>query len=481
MKRIDWADVGDFVAEIYLGFVYWSILTSLGVTIWYFPLWHMGISGFEALLFITLSPFLLGIPSIRQLVAHRAPYLHLASLISLAAYLVRDPVIRLVLVSLGLGISNLVWTGQFHYMAMTNASRFHRDVMVFGLGLILSSVAKMACWANNPIWPIMNAATGGWNKTGIFLGVLACVRLAQRTPPTNHSPVSKGAADEEQSTMLIASGLGVLMFGLHTLLCDSSTLILWVWDGFPVTGPLVIPHGVITIGMMGLGLLSSSHLALLQTWLALAIAAIGASFLYNLHGWWGYFGGLALAIYMMAITLQFLYAAATSPFPGCVFGLSFLVYDILVLAHVWVVAYAFVPGGIYLRERTDLLIAATLAGLAAGVFYVRRHGRVITESLKSTKSNIFQHRTKLYTRVSVGLLSILACVIAFLRFPTFDYTPYHPEAKLFTAGIWTVHFGIDNEMWASEIRMRDAIRDVELDVVGILPPTTHPKPRLFVV
>jgi hypothetical protein len=32
-----------------------------------------------------------------------------------------------------------------------------------------------------------------------------------------------------------------------------------------------------------------------------------------------------------------------------------------------------------------------------------------------------------------------------------------------------VHFGIDNEMWASEIRMRDAIRDVELDVVGMSP------------
>jgi hypothetical protein len=237
-----------------------------------------------------------------------------------------------------------------------------------------------------------------------------------------------------------------------------------------VTGPLVIPHGVVTIVAMGLGLLASSHLELLQTWPPLAFAALGASFLYKFHGWWGYFGGLALTVYMMAITLQFLYAAASSPSPGRVFGLAFLFYDIFVLAHVWVVAYAFVPAGIYLRERTDLLVIATILGLAAGLVSLQRQSRPIIEALKATKSNIFQQRTKLYTRVSVGVFSILACTMAFLRFPTMPYTPYHPEAKLFTAGIWTVHFGIDNEMWASEIRMRDAIRDVELDVVGNSPP-----------
>jgi hypothetical protein len=460
--------VGDFVAETYLGFVYWSMLTSLGVTIWYFPLWHMGISGFEALLFITLSPFLLGISSVCTLVAQRPAYVHLASLISPAAYLVRDPVLRLCLVSLGLGIANLVWCGEFHAWATTNASKFHRGVMVFALGLILSSVAKMAFWTNNPIWPIMNAENGGWNKTGILLAILACVRLAQRTVPTTYTGgkvVGKGG-----STAVIAFGLGMLVFGLHTFLCDSSTLILWVWDGFPVTGPLVIPHGVVTIVAMGLGLLASSHLALLQTWPPLAVAALGASFLYKFHGWWGYFGGLALTVYMMAITLQFLYAAASSPSPGRVFGLAFLFYDIFVLAHVWVVAYAFVPAGIYLRERTDLLVIATILGLAGGLVSLQRQSRPIIEALKATKSNIFQQRTKLYTRVSVGVFSILACTMAFLRFPTMPYTPYHPEAKLFTAGIWTVHFGIDNEMWASEIRMRDAIRDVELDVVGNSPP-----------
>src|SRR5579871_2989270 len=355
VRRIDWEDVGDFAAETYLAFVYWSIFTSLGVAIWYFPLWHMGISGFEAVLFVTISPFLLGIPTVRQLVASRAAYLHLASLIAVAAYLIRDPTIRLMIVGLGLAISNLTWTGQFHHAATTNPARFQRYALVFGLGLILSSIAKMAFYANNPIWPIMNADTGGWNKTGILLAVISCVRLGQRSPsvPAVGVPMSKGKAD---SGMLAGVGVAGLVFGLHTLLCDSSTLILWVWDGFPVKGPLVIPHGAVTIIGMGVGLLLSGNVStsLLLSWPIFGVACLGTLFLYAFAGWWGYLGGLTIGIYLMAITPHFLRAASESPNPGRVFGVAFFIYDFLILGSVWVVAYAFVPGGPLLRERTDL-------------------------------------------------------------------------------------------------------------------------------
>jgi hypothetical protein len=466
VKKIDWDDVGDFAAETYLAFVYWSIFTSLGVSIWYFPLWHMGISGFEAVLFVTISPFLLGILSVRNYVARHSAYLHLASLIALAAYLIRDPTSRLMAVGLGLAISNLTWTGQFHHSAITNPARFHRYAMVFGLGLILSSIAKMSCYTNNPIWPIMKADTGGWNKTGIMLAVISCVRLGQRSPsvPAVGIPMVKG---KTESGMGAAAGLAGVVFGLHTLLCDSSTLILWVWDGFPVKGPLVIPHGAVTIIGMGVGLLMSGQvpLSILLGWPAFGLACLGTLFLYSFAGWWGYLGGLTIGMYLMAITPHILRAASESTTPGRNFGVAFLIYDFSILASVWVVAYAFVPGGPLLRERTDLIMISMLACIGAGIHHQQRKLLVKDDR---RESGLPYQRTTSYTRSTVGIFSILACIIAFLRFPTFDYTPYHPDANLFTAGIWTVHFGIDNEMWASEIRMRDAIKDLELDVVGLL-------------
>jgi hypothetical protein len=42
-----------------------------------------------------------------------------------------------------------------------------------------------------------------------------------------------------------------------------------------------------------------------------------------------------------------------------------------------------------------------------------------------------------------------------------------------TAGIWTIHFGLDNDMWASEVRMRNVIQELEMDVVGFLESDTQ--------
>jgi hypothetical protein len=68
----------------------------------------------------------------------------------------------------------------------------------------------------------------------------------------------------------------------------------------------------------------------------------------------------------------------------------------------------------------------------------------------------------------LGALQLLSVSIAYLRFPTYDYVPYHKDDKILTAGIWTIHFSLDNDMWSSEYRMRDVIKELELDVVGLL-------------
>jgi hypothetical protein len=41
--------------------------------------------------------------------------------------------------------------------------------------------------------------------------------------------------------------------------------------------------------------------------------------------------------------------------------LANIVYIVLTLGSVWVVAYNFVPGGEYTRERTDVLVGIAMA------------------------------------------------------------------------------------------------------------------------
>ncbi|KAL2003077.1 hypothetical protein VTN02DRAFT_5093 [Thermoascus thermophilus] len=457
-----WSEAIDAAADVYNGFVFWSFLTSLGVLIWYFPLWHMGISGYEVFVMASVSPFLLAIPSLRSLAVHNTRALHFLSLVGLLAYLVRDPAYRLFTVGFAVFISCLAWAATW-YGERAQPTRLESRILAWGIGLVASSVAKFACRTNNPIWPIMHAENGGWNKLGLALAVLAVLRSTRRSTTSggDYFPPS----GKKGSSVLAALGLGGLFFGLHSLLSDSSTMISWVWEGYPVRGPIAAPHGAWTIFAMGAGLvLGLFHPRLAGSWTAFGIGSVGAAVLTCYSHWTGFYGGLTLAVYLTAVT-PVLLTSAVRHSPATTFGLGFLVYNFLVLFHVWVVAYAFVPGGALVREHTDWVMTSTMLLIGAGVFSAsvsNSHG------VRSKTINPNGRRQRSYYIYVLAILQLLSISIAYLRFPSNDYTPYHKEDKVVTAGIWTIHFSLDNDMWSSERRMRDLIRDLEVDVIGLL-------------
>ncbi|CAI4927220.1 CRE_HP_G0020960.mRNA.1.CDS.1 [Saccharomyces cerevisiae] len=55
----------------------------------------------------------------------------------------------------------------------------------------------------------------------------------------------------------------------------------------------------------------------------------------------------------------------------------------------------------------------------------------------------------MFSSFAVALLSLTARFVYDIG-PTGIPQPYHPDSQLITAGIWTIHFGLDNDMWASE-------------------------------
>lgn len=423
----------------------------------------MGISGYEALVMATVSPFLLAIKPIRSFVVKNLLICHLLGLSGLLAYLVLDPVYRLFTVGLGISMSSLSWAATW-YSERGQPGRLEAKISAWTIGLIASSVVKFAYQTSNPIWPIAHAANGGLNGLGLFVAVLSVIVSTRKGPVGGGDVTLQGR--KEGSSVLAALGIGGLLFGLHSLLSDSSTMILWVWEGYPVRGPISAPHGAWTIAAMGggvvLGLFKES---LARSWTAYGVGCLGAALLTSKSHWTGYYGALILTTYLMAVSLP-LIASAARKSPATTFGLGFLVYNFMVLFHVWVVAYAFVPGGPLVREHTDWIMTTTMLLIGCGVFTSFSS----TPAAQRKRQNAFlnSHKQRSYYLYVLGFLQLMSVSVGYLRFPTYDYTPYHKDDKIITAGIWTIHFSLDNDMWSSEYRMRDVIKELEIDVIGLL-------------
>ncbi|KAL9946713.1 Protein cwh43 [Verticillium nonalfalfae] len=462
--KFTWTEAIDTVAEVYHGYIFWTILTSLGVSVWYFPLWYMGLSGYEVVVMASVSPLLLSIGPLRRMVVANQRIVHLLSLSAVVAYKVESPVYRLFAVSFGVSMACLGWATTF-YAESVHEGRLESKLLALTLGLVLSSAIKFAWWTNNPVWPIMHAANGGWNGIGGILATLAALRFTRKAPLTS----GQSASDPQRSgsSLLAAFGTGGVFFGMHWLLSDSSTMILWVWEGYPIRGPTANTYGWLTGVAMTAGVLfGQSRPSLVTSWAAYSAGCAGAYVVTYHHNWFGYYGALALTVYLMAIAGPIISSAAKRN-PVITFGLGFLFYNFLVLFSVWVVAYAFVPGGPYVREHTDWVMATMMLLIGLGVLGL---GSTTAQSRRKKaqrpSASVFQHRE--FHRAAAIAVNLFFLSAAFLRFPTNDYEPYHGEDRVMTAGVWTIHFALDNDMWSSEYRMRDLIKEMELDVVALI-------------
>lgn len=63
-----------------------------------------------------------------------------------------------------------------------------------------------------------------------------------------------------------------------------------------------------------------------------------------------------------------------------------------------------------------------------------------------------------YTRVLLIIIALCSAFMSLYYWPTIAPRPYKSGTGTFNAGIWTVHFGIDNVGRDSQRRMRDVIR-----------------------
>ncbi|KZP00656.1 hypothetical protein CALVIDRAFT_475938 [Calocera viscosa TUFC12733] len=448
------------LSDVYLAYVFWSILTSLVVQLFYWSVWALEISGSEIALLSTWSPIVLVIPPFRRFASTQPGQgllLALGCMAGLGAWRFDKVLNRLFAVV----AANMIQTAAAAAYWSTSP-RDGTNGLHLGLGIILSVVIKMANHANLPTWPIIDKDQGGLHEIATSLAALAVLEKVFR--PTKNAISSAVAFRAEQSyTVYLAScgGMGALIFAIESLVSDVGILVSWSWTGYPITGPTVLPHGVFVVVCMSLGLaLSATRIGALlpRSPLYLLLGSGTCYVMYHYRDWAGFAGGLGMATFVMSILPAFLDMVSVYP-PGMTWFLVWTVNNLFDLAHVWVVAYAFVPGGVYLRERTDLVLTWMMSLLVfSGIALSFTQPR--TYALSS-----WPFRSAPYVLV---LLTVAALAVTMYRVPTKPPIPHRAGDRIITAGIWTVHFGIDLEGRDSQRRLRDLIGGMELDVVGLL-------------
>jgi hypothetical protein len=152
-----------------IAYVFWSIFTSLAPSLFYFSVWKLAIAGHEASLISILSPCLLGIPQLRRFAFTHSGKVAFQALgfAGLFAYLCEDPLRRLGLVNFAnvciciaavvkWSEGNVLYEGfcQFKFLETPRFCSSHH--LVCGIGLIISSLSKLANHSNNPSWKFFN-------------------------------------------------------------------------------------------------------------------------------------------------------------------------------------------------------------------------------------------------------------------------------------------------------------------------------------
>ncbi|KAF5327734.1 hypothetical protein D9619_004534 [Psilocybe cf. subviscida] len=465
--------------------------------------------------------------------------LRLVSLLGLVAYIVPSPGGRLTCVFIASGAETMravvSWAGMVGVESGSDNEATDKpgyEGLTFGLALLLNSVLKMANRGNNPIWPFINHKANGWNNTGIILALLSIWEYGAREGVdmrnlfnSKHSVVSSATASSSVSTstngstssqhaqkrpstlsvLAAALPLGSLLFIAHNLLADPASLIAWTWTGYengkprgpmPAVATHTGGHAWVVVAAMSLGLAIASIKPLQQLtrnplWLAAGAAA--TSVLYSSRNWEGFYGGaLPVALWSMSLLpATWAHAASvarqqavnkstggTESTVSRVYTTAMGVYMVLNLASIFTVAYAFVPGGVYLRERTDLvLIAQTLCLLPLATWTTG-----VSPSSPTSTSRPASYTS--HTLVAILLFFSSSLLVTKHRAPGALPIPYRRDTAkhnttlgIVNAGIWAVHFGIDNEGHDSQRGMLGVIRYVCIRIHASTTKALEPESR----
>ncbi|EDV21484.1 uncharacterized protein TRIADDRAFT_59992 [Trichoplax adhaerens] len=473
------------IAETILGYIWWTFLQGISPTIWLYPLEVLGISGYEAFAVCLFSPILVGLGPIRRLVhsLNGLMVLRLMMILALTSYEAPTTLSRLIAFSIGTGIAMLASCGSFYAQsAIDRSAAFWGKVLGF-LALHASRVYFKS------LIPAL-AYTSARNVI-IALGIIAT--LDRRSTMTVNPPVDHTLKHSRKPFWpLVSLGYGSLLYLIHWIFSEASLVARWGVRPYPDHGPQPYPWGALVLLALTIGVLLSTKFTpvtspsfawfgiTLLWWLVGCAAFTG---LYLTYTYVAFGAGLLLGVFAFSIW-PYLFDLLTLCPPARTYGLSLVTYLCFVLYTVWTIAFNFVPGGEYTRETYHYKIIAILVCIGLTIIhykYPQASSSLLEKSGNSYSCTAFPSLvgndgkrspwTSFNKNVHKGLFLILiASLIGFgARYnPTAYERPSLNEPKRFTAMIWNIRYGFDNNGWQSFDRIVDMINNTGSDFVGLM-------------
>lgn len=233
-----------FLAEVVVGFVFWSIFAEGVPALWYIPMNNMELSGVEPFLFVYCLIGLLAIRRLREFLINN-PLAHLVSVGGLLAMFSTSVLVYGSSVITFSGLHLLVMVGQLLH---PNSAVRERKIYALLLGLITLVIIRFGFASISPLFTF-----GSWSLGAIAALAVACYVLHQnRGLPVRLSSAKESPVPSSRNDFAVAIGLGAFLLLNVFYLTEHGVLARWD-DVHP------FPMGLMTMAAMVAGIFLSRY------------------------------------------------------------------------------------------------------------------------------------------------------------------------------------------------------------------------------
>ncbi len=420
-------------AEIWLGYVCWSLIVELVSSVYFLNLATLSINASILFLGVFFTPVLLGNRSLRQKIFENLTIVQGAMIVGIIGYFIPNAFLRAVFLGIGVGSAMLSQIGEW----LISNERRERAAWGFLLGLLLLIALRWAFISRNPLWALLL-----FNILALLFTLISVAFLYKEKVI-----VPKEITFLENMCVLTSLSFGSMLFLTHWLFSSYGVIPRWV-------SMSPFPWGFLIIFIFSFGLLMA-----LSSWTEGnvwgIISFLGAVLLAYGDGLGGFLGGLLLGLVLPPLWFIVIERVVKYP-PGRTFLVGYLIYLFLVFGSVFTATYDYVPGGWLFREAEEVLLLLSILFVILGT--KNPFLRIPTFNLVIPRREVL---------IALGLIAIVGVLGATTIRVGLDYLRTYPEPTSFVVMSYNIQQGFDVDGNVNFEAIAQVIRDNKVSIIGL--------------